>query len=280
MDLICDTNVWYQIARGERSPQALKRGGHRLLATPTSFIEIASVLTEESLEWRRAAAKAVVDTADEILVDVDRHFAALWGIEVEPLAIDWRDAFKGMAMAANLQELSGGVEDALEGVVRTVRPDIAQHLRQSSWPSFVGDVERAVDNAVPGYSAARKAKRITHADKRSYPKLRQELLSVEAQGGFILATRARACLNTPCLPGGSWQESGPQAVIDVQPYAAAYAQYLYECATRYAPDKNDWGDLECFAYLQGDRRLLTRDKRWLDIAKDAGLAEWVFDPEA
>ena len=48
MELICDTNVWYDIAVGRRDPHALTDDGHRLLATPVSFIEITSELADDN----------------------------------------------------------------------------------------------------------------------------------------------------------------------------------------------------------------------------------------
>lgn len=62
MDLVSDTNVWYDISGGRRDPAALKAKGHRLLATRVSFIEIASRLSEHLLRldyrgstWPRVA---------------------------------------------------------------------------------------------------------------------------------------------------------------------------------------------------------------------------------
>jgi len=64
----------------------------------------------------------------------------------------------------------------------------------------------------------------------------------------------------------------------IEPYAKAYREYLFKVATKFAPRPNDWGDLECFVYLQEGRKLFTSDQRWQDIATDAGLHDSLFTP--
>lgn len=279
MDLICDTNVWYDIDAGRRDPAAIKRHGHRLLATPVSFIEIASELTDDTFAVRSGAARVVVSHADEMVVDPERHLAALWSLDVQPLTIDWMDAFKTLATAKNCKQVSDGVPDHNEGVVRRVRPDIAAWARKH-WPRFAADMEVLVDKFFPGYLAARKSKGAKYASKELAKPFADaaELPAIERY--TAIGTRARAALHL----GGPLSDPTESEVDRVsallQPYVRAYARYVFNCATRYTPKPNDWGDLECFLYLQGDRRLLTRDERWLVVAADAGLSTWILDPEA
>jgi predicted nucleic acid-binding protein len=74
MDFIADTNVWYDIAAGRRNAEKLKAGGHRLLATPVSLLEIVSLI-DNDFKQRRAAAHAVVEHADLVSVDSESHIA-------------------------------------------------------------------------------------------------------------------------------------------------------------------------------------------------------------
>jgi predicted nucleic acid-binding protein len=48
MNLISDTNVWYDIATGARDPRIRKSGGNRLIATPITFLEIASKIKDST----------------------------------------------------------------------------------------------------------------------------------------------------------------------------------------------------------------------------------------
>ncbi len=283
MDLICDTNVWYDIDAGRRDPEGIKAAGHRLMATPTSFIEITSKLDEKNFEKRSGAARAVVDFADGMLDDTERHLASLWNLEVEALGIDWLDAFKALAMAKSLQELQEGVQDIGEGVTRKVRLDVAEWAR-GHWDSFAREVEVLVDKFFPGYLAARDEGQAKYAKKEDAQSFGDESRLPAIERYVAGGTRARAALHmtVPAPPLSEEEEEEELNRIGgvLIPYARAYARYVYNCATKYTPDRNDWGDLECFIYLQEDRRLLTCDKRWLEVAKESDLLSWILDPDA
>ena len=72
------------------------------------------------------------------------------------------------------------------------------------------------------------------------------------------------------------EEIRNNAYSSLRPYILAYAQYLYRCASTYAPEDNDWGDLEHFIYLQGDNRLFTFDDKWINICIDSGNEDLLF----
>ncbi len=279
MDLVSDTNVWYDIAAGRRTPATLKAEGRRLLATPVSFIEIASKLSDRSFEQRSGAARAVVEFTDDILIDTDRHLAAVWGLGVEPLGFDWIEAFKALADAPDLETLQRGVIDHAAGVSRKVRPDVAALLR-ARVDLFVPAVVDVVDGLlVPGYRANLERQRPRYADTATSELIDTVLRTPEIERLTVVGTRARAALNLDVPPPPPSEDEIDRGAEALSPYVRAYARYVHNCATKYTPKPNDWGDLECFAYLQGERRLLTRDKRWLEIADEAGLSQWVLDPE-
>ena len=98
MNLIADTNVWYDIHSGNRDPKVLKSGNHRLIATPTSFLEIASGIVERTLSERTGAAKAVLAHADDIADDSESHIARLWRLPA-PSTFPWMEGFKAIANA-------------------------------------------------------------------------------------------------------------------------------------------------------------------------------------
>src|SRR5687768_17414787 len=62
-DLICDTNVFYNIAADRVDVRGLRAAGHRLLLTPVSVLELISHVTVENFADRRAAARAALDHA-------------------------------------------------------------------------------------------------------------------------------------------------------------------------------------------------------------------------
>ena len=60
MDFICDTNVWYDIGAGRRDPGILKANGNRLIATPISLFEIASLIDDHNIDARKNGCIGIV----------------------------------------------------------------------------------------------------------------------------------------------------------------------------------------------------------------------------
>jgi hypothetical protein len=183
-------------------------------------------------------------------------------------------------MATSCKQVRDGVPDHIEGVIRTVQPDIAAGAR-THWSAFSSDIEVLVDNFFPGYLAARKSLAGAKYTKKELAQPFADAAKLpEIERYTALGTRARAALNLDSRPGEPTEEELVRVGGLLQPYVRAYARYVLNCATKYTPKPNDWGDLECFVYLQGHRRLLTRDERWLEVAAEANLGAWILDPEA
>jgi hypothetical protein len=62
--------------------------------------------------------------------------------------------------------------------------------------------------------------------------------------------------------------------VALAPYLDAYIEYIHGCATSFAPQANDFGDSECFVYLQDENKLVTREKRWTTIARQVCPAHY------
>jgi hypothetical protein len=155
VDLVADTNVWYDIGAGSRSPAVLKSGGNRLITTPRSFLEIASGIDDRTFPDREAAAQAVVSHADEVAEDCESHLARLWGFDVPDSPVDWIQGFRAIAQASSPAELGQGVSDFNDRVVRTVNVALIAHWRTYHWNDFRDEVQRALNGQIPGYLAAR-----------------------------------------------------------------------------------------------------------------------------
>jgi len=279
MRLIADTNVWYDIAGSRRNPRSLKRDGHTLAATPINSLEIASSLSEHTFDQRRDAARAVINYADEIVLDTETHLAQLWGFDPPDFGIDWMIAFKAIADARNADEVQRGVDDFGANLIRRVNVQLASKWRSYHWEDFMHKVEDAIDAEFPGYKQARLQGRVIHMDHDRAREFEREILSNACWIRIFLATYERALLvvGRPIQMPSREQLSAAAAALHV--YVNSYSRYLIKCASTFAPQANDWGDLESFIYLQGNNRLLTRDRRWIDIAREAGSAAMLLDPE-
>lgn len=279
MDLIADTNVWYDISSGERDPSKLKASANRLLAIPTSVFEILSSLDDRNFAKRKSAAQAILDHADGILQDCERHLVRFCGLQISTPPVQWIEACRAIAQSNSPAQLEQGVDDAVAGVARSVKIGFARLWRGYHYADFEARVIDAIEERVPGYKAARSAKKPRFLKGKARSAFESEIRSVDCQEVLLKGTIFwRALL----VAGENLREPTPGEMARMRapfgPYIAAYSEYLIRCATESFPRPNDLGDSECFLYLQDDRRFLSSDKKWVRIARSA-CPTFLLDPE-
>lgn len=277
IERVCDTNIFYNLAYG-RVDRAKLKAGARVAITPVSILELVSHVTDANLSVRKQAAAAALDVIDVVLPDPEECLAVLWNVPHTPDDVPWRAALEALASAPSVSALSSGIADFEARVVRTVKVPIAHQWRSFHYDDFADKVIDAVDQHVPGYAAARKAGKMKQPKKAAAHKIKEQVNSPGALLQVLLATRERAWLvaGTPPPQAPSQQEI-EEAVASLIPYVCVYAKYFEKVATQFAPEPNDWGDLECFIYLQDGREVVTAEERWLTIAKDLGIESVVRD---
>lgn len=278
MNLIADTNVWYDISEGTRSPRALKMWGDRLIATPISVLEIVSGITEENFAKRRNAVRAILDHADEIIEDSESHLVSLWALEADRPKFAWKDVLLAVSQASSVVELQTGVPDPAANVKRTIGLEFLKAWRSKEWNQFNEDMEDALDQHIPGYKAARARGRRAGINRALKEPYKGVLRSDEFKRFIIGAVFQRALLaaEQPCRAPTQEEYSRGEQLLS--PYVSAYIEFVISCATEFAPEPNDLGDSESFLYLQDDNRFLSRDKRWVTIGRRA-CPSYVYDPE-
>jgi hypothetical protein len=233
MNLVADTNVWYDVGAGRRNPATLKSGANRLIATPISFLEIASSIDERTFTERTEAAKAVLAHADQIANDSECHLRNIWGLSAPP-SFPWIEGFKALAQAASVPQLKTGVDDLQERVRRTLNVPLAGAWRAYHWQDFADQVAVAVavDQHCPGYKDARAQGRYIYLkhDERCLP--RRACLAFRGSlscHAFIRFSRLRTylaptpyCHGTPVgfptprafqVPDGPVTSGGPESSI-------------------------------------------------------------------
>jgi predicted nucleic acid-binding protein len=278
MNLIADTNVWYDISEGTRTPRNLKACGNRLVATPISVLEIVSGITKDNFAQRKNAVRAILDHADEITEDSESHLVSLGALKADRPEFAWKDVLLAVSQASFIDELQTGVPDPTANVKRTIDLEFLKQWRSTQWSLFKQDIEEALDQHIPGYGAARASgqrAKIVKALKEPYKTV---LRSDEFKRFVIGAVFQRALMAAEQPFREPTQEEGSRGEQLLSPYANAYIEYVIGCGTEFAPDSNDLGDSESFLYLQGDNRFLSRDKRWVTIGRRA-CPSYVHDPE-
>lgn len=279
-DLICDTNVFYNIAAGTVNPAAIKAAGHRLLLTPVTVLELISHITDRDFGIRQAAARAALQHTDELLRDPETLLAEIWGLPPEPQNVDWFDGLRALDGSAGLAALGEGVPDFGASLVRRVDVPLARMWRGGHYDDFEQDMIAAADQYVPGYATSRASGRLRNATAAQRHAALTAFSDEQAGNVTLLATRLRAWLGREGdLPPATEEEmTHASALLDA--YCRVYRRYFLDVVTTaYAPQPNDFGDLECFVYLRENRLVATSEVRWHDVSTRAGLSGAVVDPK-
>ena len=279
MELICDTNVWYDIGSGRIDAHYIKSQGHALLATAVNVLEIGSKLTDKSLPARRQAAAAILNHASRIVEDPERHLGTIWQTSLPPLKTDWKDIIKAVSQAPDMASFTNGIIDTVDRVIRSVDYNLATRWRDRVYSNFADDVIKVLDKESPGYAAARAQKKGLAMRQTQLTQFQAKMANPGMFAAAILATYQRVRLQvrdaapqpTKCL-----QDAASQSLTN---YARAYSAYLIHIAAGVAPEPNDWGDLEAFIYLHDGKKLLTSEKKWYTIAQRAGIERDVLNPK-
>lgn len=278
IERICDTNIFYGLAFNHITESNLRLPQARLLISPVSIIEITSNVTENNFEQRRDVAKAVLEYADEFLIDPESYLANIWAVQSNQPQIDWSHALRALANAASLQELDQGVADWQSRIIRKVNIPLIHNWRTYHYNNFVAQMYTAIESLRPGYTTDRLAGQIGISDPEK-TRLINEIQNPAVLLATIEATRQRAYLTVNETPPPPMENVDIDHIIKhLLPYAIVYQKYLEKVSTIYAPQPNDWGDLECFIYLKENRQVATSENRWIEIANEVGLGEMVFDP--
>lgn len=277
-DLICDTNVYYNIAEQRIDVPALKGQGHRLLLTPVTVLELVSHLTEENFEQRQSAARAALEHADETTLDPECLLAEIWNIPTEPAMTNWSEGLRPLAHARNYSTIAEGVPDYEARVLRRTNVQMVRQWRTAHYDDFARLVIAAIDDFVPGYAASRERGRMRQANRPQREQIEARFSEPEAVSEILRATRERAVLGASGLVAPATNDEISAAFDRLYPYCSIYLRYLYRVATTYAPQPNDFGDLESFIYLSEGRSVATSDDRWIALAVEVGLADRVINP--
>ena len=270
MDLICDTNIWYDISSGSLDPKALKEQGHKLLATPISVLEIVSKIDEANFTLRQGAAKAIVNHADDMTVGPEDHLARLWGLQPQA-TVDWWAINRAVADAACLAELEAGVVDVTGTQKIKVNIPKANEWRTSTYRRFLDNVVAALDKVLPGYGekwAEGKFRQLSDSDKELFRNaVRQPLV----KDGLMKVTFERAAkaagLTDRSLP---FEAELTMASPLLSVYIDVYSEFMVNSGCHSKPEENDAGDVEMFIYAQNGRKILTGEKKWNRLAESAG----------
>lgn len=268
MNIIADTNIWYRIASGAIEPAVLKRNGDKLIALQVSLLEIASSSFHKTFPEIKAAARAVLDHADDFYCSGEAHLAYIWGLSKSEKSVDKNvlQTIKTIAEAKSFVDLN-----------LKIKANDSYLWRKDRWLKFRDMITDIVDKKVsPGYKEARNRGQCRRVNSRKGEIFKKQLFAPCEQKNILLATYERALKEVGKRYKTPSERQFKSALDSLFPYIEAYSLYLVKCATSYAPQPNDCGDLDCFLFLHDNNRLLTKDDRWFEIA-NAISPEFIYE---
>lgn len=273
--LTADTNIFYYLGSGAISKSDIVGHHEELWATPVNVFELLAGVGVGNWLGRKQAAQAIIDFADSMAEDPEQHLVHLFRLTPQHGVLPWMDACRALADAKDEKELGRGVADFTNRVIRTVKYDLAAAAKEKHYRDFVEGMIDACDSELPGYAvAARNNRKLPALKKAAKEKLQKKFSSGQAFAVFLLfGLGGRFKLLT-----GGWPKKAAlsSAISALAPYFAVYSEYMIDLlATPRKPEKNDWGDLELFMYLQPGTFVATGEKKWLNIASQAGLGSRV-----
>lgn len=283
-NLICDTNVFYNLGLGKMKRADIAGEGDKIFYSPVSILEISGKMTDLEFEQRKAAARAILDYGASQLDDPESHLTTLFGMKLEEEPFDWSQAVKGVAQAADLKALAAGVADYSEQVLRRVSVDEVGKWRAVTEQQWKEDMLQLMAAEIQKFGPWYKLPK----DKRE--KTKKPHLTGDTKMEFIkgttthewLITFVNACFerslfkaDLPDEPPPGFASAYVQAAEGVTCYCMVYTNYLIKLLTEeMMPQLNDSGDLELFLYSTSDEWIVvTAEKRWADIAKRAGYPQ-------
>lgn len=270
MDLICDTNIWYDISSGQLDPTAIKTQGHKLLATPISVLEIVSKIDEDNFAKRQKAAQAIETHADDIFIGPEEHLAELWGLQPKT-TVDWLANNRAVANASCFAELGTGVVDATGTQKIQVNLPKANAWRTMSYQRFLNNVVTALDTVLPGYGQRwvnGTFRQLNDSEKQlfrnamSQPLVKNGLINVT----FERAVKAAGLTGRTEPTEAEFATASPLLFV----YIDLYAEFMVNSGCHSKPEENDAGDIEMFIYAQHNRKVMTQEKKWNRLAESAG----------
>lgn len=289
MNLILDTNVFYDLGSGAINIADCVRPGDELYFSPITILELAGKWSDRVHADRKAAAQAIIDCRAKELLDPECHLTDLFGYELSERPFSFMQAAIAMAGSRTLDELQQGVPDYSARLIRRVVVPMAATWRDAAESKWVDDILAIMQQNIPRFGTWLKS----NPRGSSVPKLRRQDREVLIErsktndwfADLLLACQDRAFFKAnrgaALIPTRETVKRLSAAIDHIDCYCCVYTQYLIRCLTEGAlPKPNDGWDLEFFLYaVDDDHVIVTSDEMWVKLAKKAGYGCRIRSPK-
>jgi hypothetical protein len=282
-NVIADTSLYYQLATNGVQLEDIITRGESLACSPLSIIEIVTKMDEQSFEYHRAAIKAIVNLRAKTLPIAQDFLAnSIIGLKLNRLPYDWLEVIRGIASAANFEEMKLDIIDPTDFKKRTLSIDHTRQWREVIDEQWMQDLISILRDQVINFEKVRKAIKV--GERFSLPILRKDKYSfldfINSPKWYIehlgaLYQRALLYGHEPSAPGRAKMplDAFMATLTNVLCYQGIYSEFMKSILSEgRLPKPADSGVLELMIYLADDSHVVaTADSKWQDYAKRAGF---------
>lgn len=272
--VVFDTNIYYRNADSMR--RWLDANGLVVFFTPNNALELMTPNSEakcRDLEKRKQAVRnllALTDNGQRELPDTEIFHAIQLGFRSISSG-PWVEA------AERFLTISEFTPQACRAAGLDMQP--ALNARNGAYDHFVQKVKTCQAILQDRWTEVKEEVKAIGGNYdmwRSPEVIRGMMSALETREGNIAAhvERIHAVAKEMQMEGTLVEQSHYESSIGI--YIQAYVGYLQYALCTGKQDKNDFGDLQFFAYCDGGYRLVSSENRWRDISVQEGLEHCLF----
>lgn len=290
MNLICDTNIWYNIAMNVVNPDKIVEKGYDFTINPINILEIYS--TEKiNIDLKVKIINSMMKYGREyIKVLPDEYLINLWNVDNKLQLFDWESFLNNYKT-----ELIHQKDNNLD----------IRSWKNKNYNSFSEDVTLIIERFLPEFEEKRKQGKAIHMKKNELKKIIDNEMPYMIFESFIstfIKSRGEVlseqeyihicsnfyskyqeyCKKGVCNVHGFLEFMFPNDKIirenyeSIKVYCNAYPYYISEILSNTQNEPNDLGDFEMLVYVNKNNKLFTKEKKWNRILKNAKLEEYLF----
>ncbi len=254
-DVICDTNIWYYLGTGHLDPSKLT--DYSLVATFYNFEElITSPNIIGNFQQVRGAAQAIVDhSSKQILENAFLYITRF----INPHFEDKRYSYNlGIRNWAEIRSMA-----ALDNSFRLNPELIAEYNKNIQSRVGQGDTVASIENQFVSRVKAH-SKKLWKESQKKYFKKRFEGLIFELNDYIMLFSDGQVTLRNKSLK-------------NFELFLTAFLQLSRNTEiAKWVVQPNDAYDLYNLIYVKPGDKYFTKEKRWINLITEAGLANYLL----
>jgi len=273
--LICDTNVFYNIANGVNK-QSFCSKNEQLYFSPVTVAELLArleIINQSEYNERKNVAKTIIDLDAKELVDPESFIADIFGCP-QKNQIKWKQLLVHFSKSISLKELTGKIDTKL---ARNWWEDV----KKDRVDKYIKEMKSQIKGFDRWYAdRGLKPGEKPHLKGEDKKKLLCEKNQLQWRAAVCLTLKSRAMhgnANIKRQVKAVTEGKYASALDKFECYCNIYMQYYSELlTTKLMPQDNDLADLELFLYSTDDNSIIvTYEKRWRSLAKKAGFEKRV-----